>query len=134
MSKTPKTTLCSNCDNKLYVVNIRREAIGYICPQCDYYFIKEPTKVLEKLAKRISEIKKPEFKKRLDTVCPICRKSKYVKCQKNTKRVFKKAGFRAVGFGPTTWACWCGNPTHKKDEKGTSWSQDHPKIRMVSYY
>jgi len=124
LSKTPKTPLCSNCDNKLYVVNIRREAIGYICPQCDYHFIKDPTKVLEELAKRILEIKKPEFKKRLDTICPVCRKSKFVKCRKNTERIFK-----GCGFGPTTYVCWCENK-HKKEPV---WTQDYPKIQIVSY-
>ncbi len=134
MSKTPKTPQCVSCNNKLYVINIRREAIGYICPQCDEHIIKHPTKFFEKLANRIKETKKPLFKKRLVTICPICRKSKFVKCRKNTKRVFKKAGFRAVGFGPNTWASWCENPTHKKDEYGTSWGQNHPKTRMVRYY
>jgi len=123
--KKVKTPQCENCSNKLYIVNIRREKIGYICPQCDYYIFKKPTKILDSIVKRIKEDKKPVFKQRIYTICSKCRKSEFVKCKKNTKRPFKKQA-----FGPNTYVGWCENPIHKKEP---AWSQNVPKIRIVNY-
>jgi len=120
-----KTPQCGNCSNKLYTVNIRREKIGFICPQCDYYFIKNPTKSLEKIVKKIKEEKKPVFRQRIYTICSECRKSEFVKCRKNTKRPFKNCG-----YGPNTYVCWCKNSIHKKEP---GWSQDKPKIWNTNY-
>ena len=120
-----KTPLCDNCKNKLYVINIRRKNIGLICPQCDYFIVKKPTKVLDKIVKKIKEDKKPTFKQRIYTMCGKCRKTKFVKCKKNTKRPFK-----GCGFGPTTYVCWCENPIHKKEP---AWSQDRPRIWITNY-
>lgn len=120
-----KTPLCKSCANKLYTVNIRREKIGFICPQCDYYFIKNPTQKLEKIVKKIKEDKKPVFRQRIHTICSECRKSEFVKCQKNTKKSFKNQG-----FGENTYVCWCENPIHKKE---IAWSQNVPKIWMTNY-
>ena len=122
-----KTPSCTNCGNKLYVVNIRRENIGYICPDCDSYIIKQPTKYFNKLQKKIQKLKtdKPTFKQKSYTICEKCGKSEYVKCKKNTKRPYK-----GRGFGPNTWVCWCENPKHKEDP----WTQNRPKILVIPYY
>ena len=122
-----KAPLCENCQNKLYVVNIRRDAIGYICPDCDYHFIKYPAKQLAMLRNKIKELKenKPTFKQRVYTICEKCRETKFIKCRKNTKKPFK-----GCGFGPNTWVCWCTNPKHKEH----AWSQNVPKIVTVPYY
>jgi len=120
-----KTPQCESCSNKLYTINIRREKIGFICPQCDYYFIKNPTQNFERIVKKIKEDKKPVFKQRVHTVCSKCRKSEFVKCRKNTKRPFKNCG-----FGPTMRVCWCENPIHKEEP---AWGQNVPKIRIINY-
>ena len=120
-----KTPQCKSCLNKLYVVNIRRKKIGFICPQCDYFFIKDPTKNLKKLKQKIEDEKKPIFKQRIYTICGKCRKSEFVKCRKNTKKPFKKQA-----FGDNTWVCWCENPIHKKEPV---WSQNVPKIWITNY-
>jgi len=123
-----KTPLCDNCTNKLYAVNIRREKIGYICPDCDYVFIKKPTKILETLRKKIIELKEenPTFKQKIYSVCGVCKLSKFVKCRYNPTKPYK-----GHGFGETTWVCWCENPKHKEEP---GWTQDHDKIWIVPYY
>ncbi len=123
--KEAKTPQCKSCSNKLYTVNIRREKIGFICPQCDYYFIKHRTKKFEKIVERIKEDKKPIFKNRIHTVCTECRKAEFIKCRKNTKRPFKNQA-----FGPTSYVCWCENPIHKKEP---AWAQNVPKIWITNY-
>lgn len=121
-TKTPK---CESCSNKLYTVNIRREKIGFICPQCDYHFIKNHTQKFKEIVKKIKDDKKPVFKQRIHTICSKCRKSEFVLCRKNTKKPFKNCG-----FGENTYVCWCENPIHKKEP---AWSQNVPKIWITNY-
>ena len=111
----------------MYVINIRREPIGYICPRCHYNFIKFPTKALIDIRDKIEllENKRPTFKQKIYTACDKCGKTEFVECRKNTKKPFKNQA-----FGDNTWVCWCVNPIHKE----SAWSQSVPKIRMISYH
>ena len=128
MVKTPE---CSICHMKMYVVENRRNTLGYMCPQCDFPVIKNPSNYLKKLReKTIHKLNqksisgsKPKFGfRRSITSCSQCFQSKYVECIKvrQTKKRDKE------GLTPS-WKCRC---TKCK----ISWSQNTPKIRMVKHY
>lgn len=119
---------CQFCHYKMYVVENRRKAIGYLCPYCNFVTIFYPTKRWTEMRnKRSAQINrksisgtKPKFGyHRVVTICAKCRKSKYVQCRKikQTKMRIKQ------GFTPS-WRCVC----IKCD---ISWGQNHPKIEMV---
>lgn len=123
--KIPK---CQFCHYKMYVVENRRKAIGYLCPNCNFTAILHPTEHWNKMRNnRSAQINrrsfsgsKPKFgKRRMVTKCGNCHKSKYVECRKikqTKKRIEQRLNLM--------WQCIC-------TKCDISWGQNHPKIEMV---
>ena len=118
---------CKFCHYKMYVIENGRQAIGYLCPNCDFSTIHYPTEYWKSMRqKRYAEINRrsmsgsrPKFgSHRLDTKCSKCFMSKYVVCRK-VKQTKKRA---SQGLSPL-WNCVC-------TKCNTRWGQSHPKIVM----
>src|ERR1700687_4340956 len=122
---------CQFCHYKMYVIENRRKAIGYLCPNCNFVSVYYPTDYWKEMKnKRFAKINQrsisgdvPKFGlRRVVTKCQNCKMSKDVICRKirQTKKRIQQ------GLTPS-WKCEC---TKCK----ISWGQNWPKMEMRRMY